>query len=388
MHKLAQSLLNHLLTAGEMSNAGRRQRKPSLTVSQLAEYRAYTSLQSKEAFEETMRAARACEAIILHWDEGEPGEGFIKRIDLNNLRSLANFLGARLTHDCVDEARANLLPFINDFPVLQEVMERWASLRKVRGLSPDSYSNWKDAIKTIAACREAASSQLSVPVREFSNRLFKDTKRIERLIGPIDILLSGSLESEIRNEPAVLQELGLFREEHPALLAGNVVVEREWVTAYLDKPYSGLPTTSVVKLGSAVKLVMTIENLTTFHSEARKRRDDQVLLIYTAGMPSPAWRAMYRKLLQGVPAEVPIYHWGDVDEGGFRIAATLAKDASLCGHTLLPWKMHPNDIPDELRRKAKGKTLERIQRFSTLAGWQALGEAVSIAGFTVEQEGV
>jgi hypothetical protein len=386
--KFAYSFLTQLLSAGEMSKAGRRSRQASITKSQLADYRSFTSLLKKEAFEETMRAAQACGAVELVWDDTRPGSGFIQRINLLDLKRLAQLLGIRPVEDSVEEARNNLWPFIPDFPVVEDVLNRWASLRKVRGLGPESYANWKYAVETIKACRKALSTQSSVPVREFSNQLFRDSKRIEKLVGPLDILLSGSLDSEIRGEPAVLQELGLYREEHPARLSGQVIIEREHVTAFLDTPYCGLPASTIVRLASKPALVMTIENLTTFHSEARKRYNEEILLIYTAGMPSPAWRSMYRRLLCSLPADVPVYHWGDVDEGGFRIAATLARDAESCGHKLLPWKMHPNDIPESLRRKASRHTLERIRLFSAQAGWESLGEAVVLAEFTVEQESI
>lgn len=387
MDALAHSLLSKLLSAGEMSSAGRRSRQASLTESPLAEYRGFSSLPKKESFEETMRAARAEGAVELVWDGRQSGEGFIKRINLADTRKLAAFLGVRLSEDKVDEARKSLQPFVADYPVLGEVLDRWAKLRKARSLGPENYQDWMDAIRTIGACRNAASSQaISLPVREFSSQLFKDSKRIEKLIGPLDVLLAGGLDGDIRPESGVLQELGLFREEHPARLAGSVIVERERVTACLDKPYSGLPAPTVLRLASTPSMVMTIENLTTFHSEARRRCDENVLLIYTAGMPSPAWRAMYRRLLGSLSHNVPIYHWGDVDEGGFRIAATLAGDAKSAGYKLLPWRMHPDDIPENLRRKATTHTLERIKHFSAAAGWQVLGEAISKAEFVIEQE--
>lgn len=387
MIRVAHVLLGKLLSAGEMSNAGRRSRQASLTESHLAEYRRLTSLPKKDAFEQTMRAARAEGAIELIWDGRQSDEGFIKRINLTDARKLAVFLGVQLTEDKVYEAKQALASFTNDYPVLQEVFNRWATLHKVRNLGPESHQDWIDAIRTIMACQNDASSQaISMPIREFSSKLFKDSKRIEKLIGPLDVLLSGSLGDEVRPESAVLQELGLFREEHPVRLAGNVTIERERITACLDKPYCGLPATTVLRLISKPSMVMTIENLTTFHSEARRRCEEEVLLIYTAGMPSPSWRAMYLRLLSSLPSDVPVHHWGDVDEGGFRIAATLAGEAKSAGHKLLPWKMHPDDVPANLRRQTTEHTLNRIRYFANAAGWHDLGDAVATAGFTVEQE--
>lgn len=253
----------------------------------------------------------------------------------------------------------------------------------------DSVFDWLDAVRTINSCQiDTASQAISLPIREASARLFNDSKRIEKLTGPIDVLLANSTETEIREPFAVWQELGLFREEHPVRLAGDVLVERERVTARLDTPYMGLPADTVRRLASVPELVMTIENLTTFHSEARRRCNESALLIYTAGMPSPAWRAMYARLLMELPASVPVFHWGDIDEGGFRIAATLAQDALAVGYAVQPWSMHPDDVPADLRRKATPRTLERIRHFAKAAGWSTLGEVVAEAGFTVEQEGL
>ncbi len=334
-------------------------------------------------------AARAEGAVDLVWDGGGAHSGFIERINLADTRRLGNFLGLTLTQDKVADAQQRLAPMATTFPVIHEVIRRWSELRKTRGLGPESVEDWLDAARTIEFCQSYSVDQpLSLPIREASARLFNDSKRIEKLTVPLDILLANSIEGEARDGPSVWQELGLLREEHPVLLAGNVIAERKGVTARLDVPYTGLPAGTVRRLVSAPKMVLTIENLTTFHSEARRRSNEDLLLIYTAGMPSPAWRSMYLRILAALPTDIPVYHWGDIDEGGFRIAATLAQDARKVGHSIQPWSMHPEDVPTDLRRKATPHTLERIRHFANAAGWTDLGEAVAVAGFTVEQESV
>lgn len=389
MDILARSRLERLLSAGEKAVAGRRSRQAALTRSDLAEYRKFSSLQKKESFEATMRAARAEVAVDLVWEDGKIEKGFIERINLCDAKRLAAFLGVVLAQDQVAKAQEQLLPLAARFSVIQEVLQRWAELRKTRGLGPNSATDWLDAVRTIEFCqRDTANEAISLPIREASARLFNDSKRIEKLAGPIDVLLANSTEAEIRESAAVWQELGLFREEHPVRLAGDVIVERDRLIARLDTPYVGLPANTVLRLASVPELLMTIENQTTFHSEARRRCNQHVLLIYTAGMPSPAWRAMYIRLLTELPTEVPVFHWGDIDEGGFRIAARLAQDARTVGHSIQPWSMHPDDVPTELRSKATLRTLDQIRHFARAAGWTALGESVAQAGFTVEQEGL
>ena len=388
MDMRARQLLEKLLRDGDKADAGVRSRAAALTQSNLAAYRSERSLQAKESFETTMQAAQAQGAVGLTWDDSQEGNGFIKRVDLVDLRALAGFLGHTPLADALTDAAAQFAPYLERFPVLNDVMQRWAQLRKVRTLTPASVQDWLDAVKIIDSARDAPPDAISVPIREASYRIFKDSKRIEKLVGPVDALLCGSVEAVPREPVAVWEELGLFREEHPALLAGNVIVRRKRVTACLDTPYGGLPAASVLGLGSVPRQVMTIENLTTFHSEAKRICAEDVLLIYTAGMPSPALRAMYGRILREVPERTPIFHWGDVDEGGFRIAATLAREARAAGHTLHPWRMHPDDVPANMRRKATPYVLGRMQHFAVAAGWSELGEAVVEAGFTVEQEGL
>jgi hypothetical protein len=383
MDSSAYQLLIKLHSAGEQTRAGTRSRAASLTTSNLKSYRSATSLKKKESFETTLRAAQVEGAISLMWDK----DGFIGRVDLNDHRVLAQFLGVALAQDKIAEAESKLLSHIDRYPVLRDVIDRWQMLKKVRGLDPDSIPDWLDAIHTIETLRsDNIQNAISMPIREISAKLFNNSKRIERLTVPLHVLLNNACDAQMGEPSAVWQELGLYREEQPARLAGNIVIERDRVTATLDRPYSGLPANSIHRVIQAPTMVLSIENLTTFHSEATRLCDEPVLLLYTAGMPSPSWRAMYVRLLQGISITVPVYHWGDIDEGGFRIAATLAKTAATAGHNLLPWKMHPDDVPHECRKTTSAHTLTRIKYFAMQAGWSKLGEAVAEAGFVVEQE--
>ena len=77
-------------------------------------------------------------------------------------------------------------------------------------------------------------------VREFSARLFKESKRLEALTPQLDVLLSG-IEKRPKSAAQVWQELGLFREEHPVLLTDAMHIERDRSFGLVDAPYMGLP---------------------------------------------------------------------------------------------------------------------------------------------------
>lgn len=382
---IARDLLAKLLDAGDKHAAGARARAPALTATQLKPYSDLRSWQHKQECDETFLAARDAGAVTLQRDKLNPKDGLFERIDLVDVQALARFLGRSTYADQLAQTIGVLEPLKAEFPAILEVIGRWTGMAKVRGLGPQDAGAWIDAAKTIRAC--AARSQDAIaPVREFSARLFLDSKRIEALTPQLDILLSGSVEDSPRAATQVWQELGLFREEHPVLLAGHVHIARDRSTGLIDAPYMGLPATTIHGVASTVIEVTTIENKTTFHSEAKRRQDDKVLLIYTAGMPSPAWRAMYGRLLGTLPPTTPINHWGDVDEGGFRIAATIAAVASAAGFALQPYGMSPEDVPLEMRVRASPRTLERIHHFACAAGWFELGRAMREAAFVAEQE--
>lgn len=387
MDQFARSLLEKLLADAEKAAAGRRTRPPVLTKSNFAEYHSCRSLQAKEDFETFMQAASAARAINIVIGDRGVEEGFIKRVELADSNLLADFLGKVPAEVLLLNAIELLLPLIDRFPVLAEVLQHWEQLRPVRTFTAIDAQDWVDAVRVIEFAREnLALGVVSVPINEASGKLFKDTKRIKKLAAPIDVLLAGDVNAENRTASEVWEEIGLFREEHPVRMAGKVIIERERLTGYLDTPYTGLPASTIKRLASKPLMVMTIENQTTFHCEARRRCDEEVLLIYTAGMPNPPWRAMYARVLKDLPTDVPVYHWGDIDEGGFRIASVLAKEAIKAGHVIKPWQMHPDNVPVEHRCPASSNTVNKMVHFAEAAGWTSLCEAIAAAKFTVEQE--
>jgi len=383
---IARDLLATLLDAGNKHAAGARARAPALTAAHLKPYSQLRSWQHKQVCDETFLAARDAGAVTLQRDKLNPSDGLFERIDLVDVQALARFLGRNTYAEQLNQTIGLLDSLKAEFPVIQELIGRWSSMAKVRGLGPQDPGAWIDAAKIIRACAARSQEAIAAPVREFSARLFLDSKRVETLTPQLDILLSGNVEVGPRPAVQVWQELGLFREEHPVLLAGHVQIARIRSTGLIDAPYMGLPAATIQGVISSVTEIITIENKTTFHSEAKRRQDDKVLLIYTAGMPSPAWRAMYGRLLESLPPTTAIFHWGDVDEGGFRIASTIATVAMKAGFALRPYGMSPSDVPLNMRVSASPRTLERIHRFACAAGWPELGQAIREAEFVAEQE--
>lgn len=387
MSPLARKALERLLKAADKHEAGVATRRPALTSSALAGYHALRSLKDKEDFEAVMAFAQSEGAIQVQRPRLDP-QGLIERIELVDVDRLAVLLGEVPHAARVRMAKQTLSTHLAAYPVLLDVLTSWEKLKKVRGTGPDDAALWAKAGDAIVYCQsQVALGVTETPVRDASARLFKDSKLIESLVPRLDVLLAGNIEDDARPEAEVLQELGLYREQQPARMAGNVVVRRERGAFALDRPYCALPPSTVLGLGALPRQLLTIENQTTFHVWARQHCDSDVLCLYTAGMPSPAWRAMYLRLLAELPISTPVLHWGDVDEGGFRIAAFLSRSAAETGHILRPWKMRPADVPEAFRREAPARTLERMVKYAGEAGWSEIAGELAAAKFVAEQEG-
>jgi len=387
MKLFARTLLEKLLADSERASAGRRTKPAVLTKSNLSEYHSCKTLQEKDEFETVINAARVEGAIQYSVGTKGSAESFIDRIELVDSKILAKLLNKIPAEVLFGQACNLLTPFVAKYPVIHDVLNQWAQLKSVRTYTSADAQDWVDAIAVIDYARKNMVNKVVLtPINEVSGKLFKDTKRIKKLAAPIDVLLSGNINADHRPATEVWEEIGLFREEHPVRLAGNVSISRDRVTNYIDSPYMGLPAATIKSLASKPSMVLTIENQTTFHSEARRKCDENVLLIYTAGMPNPPWRDMYARLLKSLPGDVPVYHWGDLDEGGFRIASVLALVAKEAGHTLLAWQMHPENVPIDHRRPASANTIQKMVYFAMAAGWDSIADAIAEAKYTVEQE--
>lgn len=387
MTNLARSALMELLRQADRKTAGVAKKEPCLTARHLETYRKLRSLTEKEEFDASMKHAQITGAVSLTWPPGNR-DGFIERIGLVDADKLASLLDTQTALAVIIAAAESLHDKQTSFPVLGEVVERWKSLAKVRGSGPTDAMDWIDACTAIEWCRVAVTEgRLETPLRDASALIFRDSKRLEKLVAELDVLLCGSVDASPRDPNQVYQELGLYKEAQPARLAGNVVIRRSRVTAVLDVPYTAIPAEDVWALGSVPRKVITIENLTTFSVQARASAATDDLLIYTGGMPSPSWCAMYDRLLASIPIAVPVFHWGDVDEGGFRIAAFIAQLTKARDRKLNAWKMKPSEVPINQRRDASDKTVDRMRQFAEIAGWHDIAAEVFQQRFTAEQEG-
>jgi hypothetical protein len=133
-----------------------------------------------------------------------------------------------------------------------------------------------------------------------------------------------------------MASLGLEKFPQPVLVAGPVRIAR---TDFSSMVYVGIPPeqASLIEPARAIRSIITIENLASFNRHVREARLADDVAVYTGGFPSRAVTAALVAISQW-PGIARIHHWGDLDEGGLRIALHLT---SLLPILVLPHLMNP-----------------------------------------------
>jgi hypothetical protein len=169
------------------------------------------------------------------------------------------------------------------------------------------------------------------------------SKRLETLRPRLEQALSQLSAGKINS----LDEIGLSDKPRQVLLHGPLRLD-DLDLAALRGPYSlsEIDLRAARDLHSAAKRVLTVENETTFLELAKSNRD--TLLIQTS-YPNRAVLA----LLSRLPAELPLFHFGDTDPAGFDILRDLRQRT---GRRIQPLHMAYRPHPDSPILSAEEKT--------------------------------
>lgn len=383
----ARALLESLLRRAESAARRGDARAVACNMASVKAYAALGTLAEFEAFHAEVTLAERAGALTVR-REIRRGDGQkLLRLSVRDAAALARYLGVALLDDRVNAAEQTLAPWRARFPVLDEVLATWRAGHKLRSCGPEAATELADAARAAAARLDDAGNERIL--RRESVRLLGDSKRLEKLTRWLEILATGELTTSGLDATEIWAMLGLRREPQPLLLAARGTAQVSDTELPLPRPFIGLPLENLRALRTGARYLLSIENLASFHDAACAPGAGHGLLLYTGGMPSPAWRAAYTRILAGLVADAPVYHWGDIDEGGFRIAAVLAVSAREAGRMLRPWLMSPNDLPADMVSAAavpSAATLAAMQRGAQRAGWPALAAALAQQPLTLEQE--
>ena len=329
-------------------------------------------------------AAERAGAVHVKWARQGGEDRPLENVKLRDVARLAAFLGVANASDAVRDARAVLTPWLSGYPRVADLLDAWARLKSPRGLGTDSADDFADALRVLDALKQGNNDDQIV--RVLSRRLFHDTKRIEQLSRHIDLLTGERLAAAARQQEEVFGALGLLKEPQPFLVAGvGRLALHPAQDCPIAWPFIGVSNRHVAGYSGTPAWVLSIENLTTFHQASQHPDARSGLIVYTGGMPSPSWCRAYARILDAIPATVSVYHWGDIDQGGFRIAAHI-RHACLRQRAFHPWQMDAAQLDATASVETTQAIRDHMARHARAAGWNAL--SVEMPARIAEQEGI
>jgi hypothetical protein len=159
---------------------------------------------------------------------------------------------------------------------------------------------------------------------------------------------------------------------------------------HVPQPFAALAPLLIrtVMLPKSDRSILTVENATSFHDLASGRAGplNSTLVLYAAGMGSPSFLDFYGSLLADANG-CNVFHWGDIDPDGFRIAGRLARIARDCDVSLEPWRMRAGEFDPGLSHRSLTPTeLTEILGICKVHGWQREAADLLVQQCGFEQE--
>ncbi|MBR3509032.1 MAG: hypothetical protein IKO03_09755 [Lachnospiraceae bacterium] len=188
----------------------------------------------------------------------------------------------------------------------------------------------------LCLCRSILENEEEIYVRDFSVRLFRDSKRVEKLASKAQSLLFQYGGDAFAEKENVLEEFGIVNTPTYICMKGNARIYLRDQMVDLSKIQGdiALSTTSlkeVTMVEVCGSRVVTIENLTSFHDYSTAEGSDFV--IYLGGFHNRTKRDFLRSLYRDNPKQKYL-HFGDIDAGGFYIFEHLKKKTGIPFETI------------------------------------------------------
>lgn len=359
------------------------------TNSSLREYYRLERFADREEYHARLQIYSNAKAIKVDWDVGAGERGQLSRVTLLDPKAVVSIFGEELPWEVASRAIARIAAVAKEgLPNVDHIIDAWRFGKAPGGVPAERANQLVDSMRIIDAAQRLSEGGQDVLLRKLSARLFSDSKRIEALSRQLAFLLGEPAETE---EDDVFARLGLVKHPQPMLLSGppGCSIRIEGIAIPLAYPYLGFrPDTikGLVASSDPIRRVLTIENLASFNEAADLEKNARdLLIVYLAGNPTPSFLAAYNRILSSVePTE--ILHWGDIDVGGFRIAARLADSIRSIGHSLKLWRMNPLEVASGQQKTVPEKKIEEASTICEKYGWNKEAEGLRSNPVFQEQE--
>ncbi len=200
----------------------------------------------------------------------------------------------------------------------------------------------------LTACYELFSVLNETFERDFSVRVFKDSKKFESIKNKVINILYQY--GEFPEKDTILGNLNIVK--NPTYInfkgAGSISLGNQEINLNNingDIAISSLAINDIGKIKVTGNSIITIENLTSFHTFNNKN----MLVIYLGGYHNKIRRDFIRLMYEQNPS-VNYYHFGDIDAGGFYILEHLKRETKV---NFVPYKMDLQTIKTHIKYAKK-----------------------------------
>jgi Uncharacterized protein conserved in bacteria C-term(DUF2220) len=293
------------------------------------DYSGFPDVVAIDKFANELREAEAAGAVRIATGKGRHGDQ-IAHVRLEAAAPMYALLGRRPIAERVAEASRRLLSGF-DLPAefessLASLRAAWTRGRSWQGFTLNDVDRLRSAFDLAKAILEGRHR--GADYRTFSRRIVGDSKALERVEAPVVRLLGSTLELPPLARPKdALRTLGLEKFAPPMLLSGRI----DFGTAELSAAaplYFGIPPSEAPRVifREKPRYFLTIENFASFNRHVIEADPGRAgVTAYVGGYPSLATQQALQRFAGTLPADVPFFHWSDIDPDGTWIFRTIER---------------------------------------------------------------
>ena len=214
----------------------------------------------------------------------------------------------------------DLTPLLHTF--CEEQLNRLSENKKVQ--YSDDPVKLEQILKVLSEIEKVEEETF---IRNFSIKVLGDSKAFERIKALVVSILCDY--GDYPDKDRVLQDLNIVNNPGYVYVKGNGKITISGQSIDLaqmggDIGFSSATLGNIEHVEVIATKIITIENLTTFHSFV----DQDAFVIYLGGYHNSIRRNMIRKIYESNPNK-QYYHYGDIDAGGFYILLDLRRKTGI-----------------------------------------------------------
>jgi hypothetical protein len=252
-----------------------------------------------------------------------------------------------------DGSKSDLTPELAEIrswliPALHEQLDTMQKNAKIPALLGSDADIARDLISIFRLLFEDSFKPMQM--RVFSLRCFNDSKyfeqkmksRITTFLRRYHPQLNTLNENHALADDDVLELIGIRKNPEILEFRGPVklhlngsVIDFSPMTAGACFKTDNFEMLQKIEIENVQKIIF-IENRTSYEIQISKEYDRNELIVYHGGFHSIKKRRFLQMLIEAANQQVEIYHWGDIDLGGFKIFLQIKNNIS---SRVKPWQM-------------------------------------------------